>query len=338
MKRKSTNQFVWMLLAIFIPFLGIAQKPNTKNVQINYVQPPAKPLNEGIKTYYTNVINTTAGFSFSTEGAKDKIRLVGYELANSQDDADILLELSVNSVNYESSIRKVKWKKKINDSTFIDKVGAVYNVTSRVNVSYFVKDLKTNSKLSSGTNTHSDSFESSRFNTYNEAVYASNEKKSQRARDLYSSITNGAIRNFHNHVNDQFGFPVKNTFLPIARGKGKKFDYSDLSNAYEKFVNVNKQMNNGELTDDAAAVLKECVFTWEKATNEYVPGKKKTRIGDKNIGHIRYNIALGKFLLRDFDGALQVLDQTSGTKVNKINVSALSDLSKDLKQRHSLQR
>ncbi len=338
MKRKSTNQFVWIILAIFIPFVGMAQKPNTKNVQIKFVQPPAKPLNEGIKTYYSNVINTTAGFSFSTESAKDKIRLIGYELANSQEDADILLELSINSVNYESSIRKVKWKKKINDSTYIDKVGGAFTVTANMNVTYYVKDLKTNSKLTSGNKTHTQSFESKRFDTYNAAVYASNESKGAEGRKLYSTLANTSLSRFNNHVNDQFGFPIKNSLLPVARGKGKKFDYTDLGDAYEKFVNVNKQMNNGELTDDAAAVLKECVFTWEKATKEYVPGKKKTRIGDKNIGHIRYNIALGKFLLRDFDGALQVLDQTSGTKVNKTNVSTLTNLTNHLKERHSLQK
>lgn len=337
MKTRSINQLLLTVLAIFVSFMGIAQKPNTKNVDIRYLQPPAKPLNEGIKTYYSNVINEASGFSFSTEYAKDKIRLIGYELAHSQEDADILLELVINSVNYESSIKRVKWKKKINDSTYVDRIGGSYHVVSNMNITYFVKDLKTNSKLSSGNKTHSLSYISDRFNTYNEAVYASNEHKGEKARKLYAELSNNAVGYFKDFVNEQYGFPIKNSSLPVARGKGKKFDYSDLEDAFNKFVSVNNQLSNGKLNDDAAAVLKECVFTWENAAKEHTPGKKKARISDKNVGHIQYNIALGKFLLRDFDGALRVLEQISGTKVSKTTVSSLTSLTNKIKERHALQ-
>lgn len=332
---KKMQTFLLMVMAMTIPFIGNAQKPNTKSVAIKYVQPPSDPLGEEYKTYYINVVNRSTRIAISNEQAAGKIKLQGFERVSNQSNANLKITYSINDISSDGSVEKVTYDKKINDETTVKKTGGVFHVKALFNYSYKITDLNNNSVIDQGSETIEDSFKSQRYNTYSAAVSAYNDNRKGKLNGLYQSLYNSSVEGVNGSVNDKFGFPVKTSFQPIARGKGKKHDYSDLETAYASFLEASKLHGGDGLNDNVASMLKECVFTWEKASQEY-KSDKKARIGDKNIGPIHYNIAVAKILLNDFDGAIEKIETAKQYKVSKLVVNNLESIAKKLKVRHEI--
>ncbi len=326
-----------ILLLFLVAFSQIAygQKPNTKTISLGYIQLPMVPLATNIKTYYAFINNKVPSLNISNTS---ELTLEGYKKVATKEGADLLVQLNIQAASYESAVKKTTYKEKVNDSTFIDKTGGAYTVTAYLTTGYIIKDFKNNKVIVSKSNLHhTNVFESDPFDTYNMAVQYVNEHKGSHAKDLYNDIYNEARKEFSTFANDIYGYPLKYVHAPIARGKGKKHDYSDLAFAFDNLQITAKQSKGKELTDIQIQALNKSIETWQKALKEYQPNTKKARIGDKIIGHIYFNIAAANFMLKEYDTALKNLEKAAETKSANYKAVKFTAIIKDLQDRQSKQ-
>ena len=311
------NIFFFILFAAFLSInIFYAQRPNTKNIQLKYIQPPDTPLSKNLKQYTSRVINLTSFLLPIPFPSQNKvIKLNGYKTAPSFSESDFTIKFVVNSVSYQGSPFEVKYSEKINDSVSIEKTGGAYTIEGFLNFSEYVQDVKNNNSLLSkeGVSVRN-KFDSSRFKTYAEAITAFEKNRDAHLRKLYYTLYNNSLENFIYRINDRFGFPLKKSSYKIARGAGRKYDYSDLNEAFNVFDNAMSKYNGIDLTDEIKNSINRCIAIWGNSILEYKPKKRKTRIGDKIIGELHYNIAIAYFVLRDWNKVYENLAKIKGKK------------------------
>ena len=336
---KTPTLIVYSLFFLLFPFNFLyGQKPNVKTVQIKYVQPPDKPFQDNVELYYSEIVNNAANFNISPTKEKNRIRLTGYERANSLNDADVLFKFTLGGASYETSVKKETYQKKVNDSTYVEKTGGLYTVTAYLSNSVLVQDLKNDQHLGSGAGKSAQkTYTSSVFSTYNNAVDAVNEKKSEHAQEMYKELYDDRITYFNNYVNDNYGFPQKTLYVHIARGKGKKHDYTDLVNAFSTFRSSIDNYNENGLSEEVIIEMNSCIKTWNNAIQEYEPGTKKAKIGDKIIGYLYFNVAYAHFVLREWDSVYDYSLKAKDIKGHRGQAEEIEKLVKDLQKRYLLQ-
>lgn len=326
-----------ILLLILVAFsqIGYGQKPNTKTISLGYIQPPMVPLATNIKTYYAFINSKVASLNITNSS---ELTLEGYKKVTSKEEADLLVQLNIQVASYESAVKKTTYKEKVNDSTFIEKTGGAYTVTAYLTTGYIIKDFKNNKTIVSKSNIHhTNVFESEPFNSYNMAVQYVNEQKGSHAKSLYENMYKEARKDFLTFANDIYGYPLKYVHAPIARGKGKKHDYSDLTFAFDNLQITAKQNKGSELSPVQVTALNKSIETWQKAIEEYKPKTKKARIGDKIIGHIYFNVAAANFMLKEYNTALTNLAKAAETKSANYKATKFTAIIKDLQERQSKQ-
>ena len=132
-----------------------------------------------------------------------------------------------------------KYKKKVNDSTYIDAEGGKYMVEATINFSEYVNDLKNDKLLISNEGINiSNQFTSDLIKDYASAVKQHNNNRSSIAKRIFNENANEGLRRFNNSVNDKYGYPLYYYYIAFARGRGKKFDYSDLSRSFENIERI----------------------------------------------------------------------------------------------------
>ncbi len=305
---------ITFVLFLSSPFYG--QRPNTKKVAFKYIQPPEFPLPSNVKTYHSQVNNYSTRVSTLNNIMPERIISIdGYERASSLSEADLLIKFSINNASSINSVQKVNYKEKINDSTYVDKVGGIYIVESTINISMFIKDVLNDRILSSkdGIN-RNQKFTSQRYSTYAAAIAARKANALSDATRAYHALYSTSISSFISSINSDFGYPVKKTSQPIARGKGKKHDYSDLNKAFNQFSSTLEKYDGSNLTPEIELGVLNCIDIWNKAILEYVPKKRKARIGDKIIGELYFNLAYAHFILRDWENVYKKLSKANESK------------------------
>jgi len=337
MRFKKLLILVGVILVINIE-LVLAQKANVKNVNVEYIVPPEKPLKSNVKDFYSEVTNKVLEFPLMIEQEQQRIHLKGYKRALKKEDADFLVEFKVNSAKFEMKVFKANYEKKINDSISVTRVGAKYEVKAYLGTSVNVKDVANNKVLKSVIgNVAEKTYLSKIYHSYNGAVENVNNNRYDDAKKLYKEIYDSQVHNLVNYLNKNYGFSKDNIFLPISRGKGKRYDYSDLQNAFEKFSEVATLYNKGELTDDALKELDECISIWADAIKEYQPKTRKTRIGDKNIGSLYVNTACAFFLKKEWNKVHEYLEKSKEYKGQKVAANILNRIAGNLERLYKLQ-
>ena len=145
------------------------------------------------------------------------------------------------------------------------------------------------------------------------------------------------------------GYPLNFYYIAFARGRGKKFDYSDLERSFENIEGITEIIKsafagpnpprygnyNEEMKNELFSKLEETIKILNNSIKEYVPKKKKTKISDKIIDHLYINLATVYFLNGELNKASETL---KGVKINKGEIKAASqfkskieDVSKRLK-------
>lgn len=335
MKLKTTL----FVLILFTSFTTWGQKPDTKTVWVNYTQPPVEPLSPNVKTYYSEVLNESDKFEFSISKERSRIILTGYEKVDSREKADLIISFKINSTNTEGEVRKKEYEKKLEDKTTVKVTGGNYSIDSYLSYSISFKDVTNNIILKSEDgNVAKKTFTSGLFESYSAAVSSYKESKNKAGHDLLRGVYEEELTTFISNLNDKFGFPTKKAGIPIARGKGKKLDYSDLEEAFNKFTSVSEQFNGNGMSTEMTSAIDACILTWKSAIEEYQPNNKNARIGDKNVGHINFNLAGAFFILEEWDKAIEYLDIAENTKGQHSMIRDFRNVIIDLKNRHELQK
>ena len=149
------------------------------------------------------------------------------------------------------------------------------------------------------------------------AFTAAAARKANALNDAARSYTNlyyKSLASFNRSIDSDFGYLMKKTSQPIARGKGRKHDYSDLTKAFDKFSATLEKYDGRNLTSEIELGVLNCIEIWNKAITEYVPKKRKARIGDKIIGQLYFNLAYAHFVLRDWGNVYEKLSKANERK------------------------
>ena len=325
-------------IILFVNCTLYGQKPNTKAISIDYIQPPLQPLNLNVKTYYSAVSNASDKFEFSISKERSRIVLSGYEKIDSRENADLIISFKINSTSYEGEVKKEVYEKQLEDKSKVKKTGGKYSVDAYLSYSISFQDVKNNIILrNEDGNVAKKTFTSKLYDTYSAAASSYKESKNKVSKDLLRKVYEEELNKYIWGLNSKYGFPIEGLGVPIARGKGKKHDYSDLVSAFDTFSIAVKQFNENNLSPQFNSLVDTCITTWQSAIKEYQPKNKKARIGDKNIGHINFNLASAFFILNEWDKAIEYLEVVSNTKGQKLIALDFKKTILDLKKRHEIQ-
>tara|TARA_B100001175_G_C19446430_1_gene608980 strand:+ start:36 stop:1142 length:1107 start_codon:yes stop_codon:yes gene_type:complete len=342
------NKLIITLIGISLSTSFVySQRPNTKKIAIPYLQEPLNPLDNNIESYHSSVVNNSTFFQPKTvnilnifkssgitqpsafQSSKQKIILNGFKEMNSLVDADIEIRFVINNVSFSSNVFKEEYKRKINDTTYVNAIGGKYRVDATVNYSEFIIDNKNDKKVISNEGIIVNNlFVSSLFSEYAPAVIAHDKNKDFNAMNLYSQIINQSLQNFQYGINNNYGFPLKYYDINFVRGRGRKYDYSDLSKAFENIGRIREIVKRAfiegatsrygnfteKMRNEISKKIDECISIWGNAIKEYVPKKRRTRIGDKIIDHLYINLSVAYFLKGNWDKSYNSLSRVKISK------------------------
>ncbi len=127
------------------------------------------------------------------------------------------------------------------------------------------------------------------------------DNKDQFYMDLERSARNNAIVSARNYLNDNFGYVLRNRAAELYTvNRHKKYDYSDVTNAYTKSVQALSQVKNDRDRSGAADMIEEALEMWKGIMEESNTFDNAARINDKISAMIQCNMAelyvwLGEF-------------------------------------------
>lgn len=127
------------------------------------------------------------------------------------------------------------------------------------------------------------------------------DNKDQFYMDLERAARNNAIISARNYLNDNFGYVLRNRVAELYTVKRhKKYDYSDVTNAYTKSIQALSQVKNDKDRSGAADMIDEALDMWKSIMEESNTYDNAARINDKISAMIQCNMAelyvwLGEF-------------------------------------------
>lgn len=119
--------------------------------------------------------------------------------------------------------------------------------------------------------------------------------------DLERAARNNAISSTKNYLNNSFGYVLKNRVAELYTVKRhKKYEYSDVTNAYTKTVQALSQVKNDRDRSGAANLIEDALEMWKAIMEESNTFDNAARINDKISAMIQCNMAelylwLGEF-------------------------------------------
>jgi len=120
-------------------------------------------------------------------------------------------------------------------------------------------------------------------------------------------------KNYQKKLDNLFGHFLKEGKVRLYKIKSKKFDYSDFNEASMAFKNATDTLNTSNAIDHS--VIIKSISTWESYAALYKKGKK-SKVSDKNIGQIYFNICLGYLALGDGENIQKYLKSSLDIKGN----------------------
>ena len=331
-----------LVLSIFLTLFGFhyvtfGQRSNTKIVRVEYVKPPLKPLSEDLTTYFVEFSCKPDFFRDHVESFSPRNFLVlsGYTKVNSMVEADILIAMTINSLTRNTKITSQVLEVDQGDGTkkdtrlFYGESEAILNSTVRI------KDLKNNRAIISVEGHETKHYLFTQGLRSKQEVNSDLATKDETGLVQYTEAFSQRILPLAKGLENQFGFPVLIEKLPIEKGKGRKYDYSNLESAFERFKDVtsNKQFvtDNSERT-----TLIECIKVWENAAAEYDEKVKRARINLKIVGGLYQNIAYAYFMLKDWDNVYAYCEKAQSFEGHEKRAGNFYEFSRQLHSRYKI--
>ncbi len=346
---KLTLRIFYLFVILFTSVTVHAQKAKLKRVSFKYFQPPLEPLDDDVQTY---AVTTNTGL-------ENKIELVGYKLVNQQN-ADVEFKLTSHS----------RLESKITDSSFKQEDGTTtkewrYQVFAISDVDILVINRRNGEQKVVYSNNYVAKYVDKfsfplPFSSYSEMKKSLNGRLIGAKKDILDDANQEIAKRFNIYINDHYAYKLEYDNFFVALGKGKKFDYSDLNEAFEMLKTVVEKVYKAELniyseegiidkkliadneifkvTDENRDKLMNCITIWENAIKEYEPNVKKTRISDKNVDDLYGNIVFIHILLGEWDQAEEYLRKKYeiGKYVQDVEISDHFKFIKGMKKRYSL--
>jgi len=304
------KKFLLLSLACIVVMQLHSQKKDRESMgMLGYVQNPEEPLSQDFKTYSIDA-EGASGDDYRTDEIMGKFSFAGYERVEQESDADVQFFLKEYSL--QEGERESKTKK-----TVVKKDGVEETVTTY----YYINSFKYKYVLTMRDKLKQTIFEQEYsgvrkvagddMSTYKAAL---SDYKSEMA-DEKGKILSEGVGALVKAVNDKHGFPLYRLSAVGFKIKPKKFDYTELNNAFELLKAAVKTSN--ENNQDISLVeedLKKVIAVCEKeiATLE---DHKKARMNPKATAAAYYNITMAYAILKQYDKALEAL--TKGRELDK---------------------
>ncbi|MBQ4821515.1 hypothetical protein [Aquimarina sp. MMG016] len=311
------------ILCILCLMLGfqhtiLAQKSKTKAVIVKYVMPPSEPLPKDLTKYFVAFSCKPSFFKKEAElfYPKESLTIRGLTRVNSAPEADILISMTLNSLTDKVEFVSRKSKLKRKDGTAYDATLYYADKTYVLNSTTYVKDLRNNKVLFSEENHERKEFLSTQGYASKQEVLAVLATKDKTGVEMYKVAFGKRMNTLNKGFKDKFAFQKFTKKLPIEIGKGKKYDYSNLKETFERFKGVTSKKQF--ITDDnGRQVLQDCIQTWLKEIEQYNDKSNKAKINIKNVGGLYMNIVYAYFMLKDWDNIYKYCEKAKIFKRNE---------------------
>jgi len=147
---------------------------------------------------------------------------------------------------------------------------------------------------------------------YKEVINLATTKKSdisKKRKALEKLSSENSLASTRSFLLSRYGYPIVNRSSRLSYAKGKKFDYENITKAYELALNVFKTSLKKENSD--LSTLKTAIATWELELKESDFSNKKARISTSVSTGLYFNIVECSIWLNEFDKATNLLDELS---------------------------
>lgn len=313
----------------------LAQKSKTQAVAVKYVIPPSKPLPKNLTKYFVEFSCKPSFFKKEAElfHPKESLTISGLTRVNTAKEADLLISMTLNSLTDKIEFVSQKSKLKRKDGTEYDATLYYADKTYILNSTTYVKDLRNNKVLFSEKNHEKKELLSTQGYESKQEVLAVLKTKDKTGVETYKRAFGLRMNTLNKSFNDKFSFQKFTKKLPIEIGKGKKYDYSNLEETFERFKGVTSKKQF--ITDDnGRQVLNDCIKTWLKETEEYNDKSKKAKINIRNVGGLYMNIIYAYFMLKDWDNIYKYCEKAKTFKGNEKKASTFYQFTRLLHNRY----
>lgn len=304
-------------LILYLSFITItnAQRATFKTATFQYTRLPAKPLPKEVKTYCPLIIGATE--MSKSDLASQYLNLDGFVKVSQDENPDLIIKVELaNGFERLTGDVEVRKTEKTENNTKVIVTTYFYRMKYRMPCKY--KIMTKNGEIL-GEEIISDvesviTYDFPDFSSYSAAESHYVESKGKAMANIQNENTNKYFSKIKTRIdNDYLSIPVSEyIYIGRAEGNDKKYDYSDLDQAYE-FIMEGLTSVNTKNHEIAKEPFKKAIDLLNKALTEKDLVDKKARINEKVTGMINYNLALVYFLMNDFDNSEKFLAATSTT-------------------------
>ncbi|MFS4483279.1 hypothetical protein ACKGJY_09690 [Hyunsoonleella sp. 2307UL5-6] len=326
--------FIYSLLFVFLSIS--AQKPSYKNISIKYVKPPTDPLPKNVKTYYTEILNTIPEIAdingFTIKKIKNiKLRFNGYTKTEESTKAHVLLKMNFHSAKYKSEINKTTTTVK-KDGERVEVPAEQLIITSSIKSDILMRDVLNGKDIIVQKDFVSEQiYDTGAMEQIGLAAKILKRDGKKKAFGMYRNMLDKRILDFSDMISEKYGYTVKNVSFKITMGKGKKYDYSNLQQAFDSIKTITKNTRKLFIKDEKSKQkIKNCINIWQNAIAEYEPNTKKAKINDKIIGGLYNNMAIAYFLMKDWEKTYEYSEKGKVYKTSKKRSDYISKFCKNL--------
>lgn len=295
----------YLLLIIMIICISLstnAQKKDKETIgRIEFVQYPENPLNLEYKTYK---IIAKSSDPYRRDDIINRSSLDGYEKTDSEQETDLVIEIEEyprQSTEIKISTRKTKVKKDGIESTV-----TTYYAVNSFKYKYTYKLSDANGVIFETAYQGDKKVTGADGKNYTEAE--ANHSKAL-ASEKNSILTN-AITSLNASSNDLYGYPVHSIYLYAYKIKPKKYNYDEFNDAWSKIKSSVDQSNtSNQDVETFQEDLKNAIAVYNKELEQLDLNNKKARVNADVGAAAYYNACLSYFLLKEYDKALDCLNQ-----------------------------
>jgi hypothetical protein len=298
---KNPSLFIFLLL---ISSSMLAQKTESERIEVTYKQYPQKPLEASVTRYKIKIYNAIAAPVPPKEVIAQSLGLSGFDI--SDDHPDVILALSFDYFQPHLQI-----------GPKLISYGSPLVYTARI-----IVDMKASVHFLTPDTYYEfyniNNFEAPLSYQVESGMYGSEDGAREAMQD--DKIIEGAsmqcmykaLATIGNTINNQFGYAPKTEAFPIYTIQSKDFDYAEVNQAKDKYIQAMKQFSLFGPTAENKKLLDEATAIWMKNVGEYNPRDKKARISKKNISELYMNLALANIWLGNFTEAKKYFDLATG--------------------------
>lgn len=303
---------------------------NSVKAPAKITQYPREPLPFGYKSYALKIVNKTNDLKSPNAFEKTKyLQLNGFE-KTAQDSADIIVVFKMLNTHQNVDIESKKITKEDEDGDEHTYKRYYYQLKKKLKADLYIKNKEGEIIEDPNHLGHNDAiwvrYNGSDFNAKYKAKNQWKEDKDKAISKINDKIMEKVLQKTKNQLVKHYSYTKREQKYPVYSFESEDYDYSDLQEAAEVYKKAVKTHSEKGLTKDVKKQLNKSIDIWKKAAKEYRTKGEKSRLSDKSIGYVYFNIALANLWKNDFEKAKNYIERAKSEKRNAMFERSLSDV------------